>query len=77
MHDEHLSPQRLHLRILALERELPKQIAFCRQCKSETRDLLAAISKENAAMLSQVAEHTAKVDALLKKSTCLRGRKAK
>jgi len=68
--DSHLDPQRLHMRLLALEREVPKQAAWCRQCKEETRELLTKISRENAAMLANVAEHTAKVDALLARASC-------
>jgi multidrug resistance efflux pump len=75
MPDSHLDPKLLHLRILTLERDLPKQRAWCMECRAQMSKLLARISMENAQMLRQVAEHAAKVEKLLTKATCPKGSK--
>jgi len=72
MNENHLSPERLHLRILTLERDFPKQIAWCRECKAETQALVRKIALENTDFKRQVAEHTARVDSLLATMVCHR-----
>jgi multidrug resistance efflux pump len=71
--ESHLDPRLLHLRILQLERDVPKQRAWCMECRAKMEKLLARISLENAQMLQQVAKHTSRVDELLAKATCPKG----
>jgi len=44
--DSHLDARRLHLRVLALERDVPKQTAICLECSERTRKKLDLIAAE-------------------------------
>ena len=77
MPDSHLNPKLLHLRLAALEREFPKQVAWCRACKAETQALVRDIALENTDFKRQVAEHHARVTRLLKAMGCDMRRKTK
>ena len=65
MPDKHLDPKNLHLRLMSVEAEQQKHSAWCRECKQETRALVASIAIENTEFKKQVAEHHARVTRLL------------